>query len=112
VAFSPDGQRLSSGSSDGTIRFWLAAFPEALDSSKSRMEAIDKIYRASLHVLRYQPFELDFKPLTDQSNLSPLDSLRLSKRREIPEIDRPRPLDKDLLEWLLEIGEKLPKTPQ
>ncbi len=100
VAFSPDGRRLASASWDQTIRFWFASFPEALASPKTRADAFEKICRASLHVLRYRPTELDFEPIPD------------SEYREIPEVDRPRPLDKDVLEWLLEIGEKLPKEPQ
>jgi len=99
VSFSPDGYRLASGSADGTIRFWFVSFPEALASSKTREEAFEKLYRASLHVLRYRPAGLDFEPLpepTDRSSAT----------------DRPRPFDKDLLEWLLEVGEKLPEKPQ
>ncbi len=98
VAFSPDGRRLASASWDKTIRFWFASFPEALASPKMRADAVEKIYRASLHVLRYRPTELDFEPLPDL------------KPGEKTAVDRPRPLDKDVLEWLLEIGEKLPET--
>jgi WD40 repeat protein len=97
IAFSPDGRRLASASSDRTIRLWFASFPEALASPKTRADALEKIYRASLHVLRYRPTELDFEPLPD-----PID--------QVAPTDPPRPLDRDLLEWLLEIGEKLPKT--
>jgi hypothetical protein len=111
VVFSEDGRRLASASSDLTIHFWFASFPEPLASFKTRADAIEKLYRASLHVLRYRPKELDFEPLPDPIDLSPVNGYRFPKPRKIPAIDRPRPLDKDILEWLLEVGEKLPKKP-
>ena len=97
VAFSPDGRRLASASSDKTIRLWFASFPEALASPKTRADAVEKIYRASLHVLRYRLTELDFEPLPDLID-------------KVAPTAPPRPLDRDLLEWLLKIGEELPKT--
>jgi len=112
VAFSPDGRRLASASMDKTIRFWFASFPEDLAFPKMRADAFEKLYRASLHVLRYRSTELDFEPLPDRIDLVPLNGYRFPEPRKIPAIDRPRPLDKDILEWLLEIGEKLPKEQQ
>src|SRR4029079_16621851 len=106
------GRRLASGSDDHTIRFWFASFPEAMVSPRTRADAVDKIYRASLHILHYEPPELDFEPVPDPTDLSPLNGYHFPKRREVPATDLPRPLDKDLLEWLLEVGEKLPKTEQ
>src|SRR6185436_3735444 len=58
VAFHPDGRPLTSISLHKTIRVWFASFPEALPSPRTRADALEKILRASLHVLRYRPDEL------------------------------------------------------
>jgi WD40 repeat protein len=100
LAFTPDGRRLASSSADGTIRYWLTSLPESLQSPQTRADSFAKIYEASLQELRYRPDELDFDPIEDSIDETPSFAFR-----------RPRPLDQDLLEWLLEVGEALPKEP-
>jgi hypothetical protein len=96
----------------GAVRFWSTSYPKALAFPRTREKAFEKIYRASLHVLRYWPDDFDFYSLPDPIDLSPVNGYRFSKPRDIPAIDRPRPPGKDLLAWLLEIGEQLPEEPQ
>jgi WD40 repeat protein len=99
LAFTPDGRRLASSSADGTIRYWLTSLPKSLQSVQTRAESFAKIYQASLQELRYRSVELDFEPIED-----PIETLPSAFRR-------PRPLDQEPLEWLLEVGETLPQEP-
>ncbi|MCB1094183.1 MAG: hypothetical protein KDN22_01245 [Verrucomicrobiae bacterium] len=100
VAFSPDGTRVLSGSTDRSLRMWTVGVSLSLPVG----ERFQRIHDASFKLYPYQlkGFHLEHRPF--QPWLNPVGSYRFPTPRADQPYDKlryQRPAGTDLVDWIL-----------
>ncbi|HEX9971448.1 MAG TPA: hypothetical protein VGD14_05195 [bacterium] len=100
LSFSPDGKQIVSGSDDKSIRLWDLNYKLMTDYKNARREAdtFKAIYQLSYFLLPYRLQKL----ILIEANSFSLKEPNPLKPEVVQRLMRPRPVDKNPIEWMLE----------